>query len=434
MREPMSPVDAAWFHMEEPTDPMTVTATLWFDASPDWGPVLARIEERIVNRYPRFKHRIVDAPFRRGGPRWEEDPTFSLEAHVHRVGLPRPQDAGALQRLIADRVGTPLDLRFAPWSIDLVDGFGAGAAMVVRIHHCVADGLALAHVLLDLADDQPSDPVRTRRAPPEAHVDLVHHGRAAAAALYKLVLCRPDPRSPLKGPLGMIKRVAWSRPIPLARIKERGLSERATVNDVLVAAVSGAVRSWLSAHQPSVRDLRAFIPVDLREGERPDSGLGNRFGLVYLALPLAEPDPVGRMREIQKRMAAIKHTPEASVAFGVLTALGALPVRIEREMLRVFGAKGTLVLTNVRGPEEPIHIAGNRVAGLMFWVPQSGHVAIGVSLLSYAGELRVGISTDAGIVPDPEALVASLEAELGLGPANSGVLRPPAPAGSPVHA
>ncbi len=399
--------------MEDPTDPMTVTAAMWFDVTPDWDAIVRRFEARVVNRYPRFRRRIVDAGRLRGGPAWEDDPTFALAAHVHRLALPPPHDTGALQRLIGERVGAPLDLRFPPWSLDLVDGYGAGAAIVVRIHHCVADGLALAHVLLDLADDPPAEAVRTQQAPEEAHIDLVHRGPAAVAALRKLVLSPPDAPSALKGPLGVVKRVAWSAALPLPPIKARGRMWGATVNDVLVAAVAGALRSWLLRQGEVTRDLRAFVPVDLRGGAKPDHGLGNRFGLVYLSLPVAEPDPLARVRAVQARMGAIKHTPEASVAFGILAGLGVSPAPVERLLLDVFGAKATLVLTNVRGPEAPIRIAGHRVDGLMFWVPQSGHLGLGVSVLSYAGAVRVGVASDAGLVPDPGAIVAHLEAELG---------------------
>ena len=420
MREPLSPVDAAWLHMEEPVNPMTVSAVLWFDPAPDWEGIVTRFEERVVRRYPRFRQRIVDAPRARGGPAWEEDPTFQLAHHVHHVALPAPHDEAALQRFVGDRVSTLLDLRFAPWSLDLVDGFGAGAAIVVRIHHAVADGLALARVLLDLADEPLVDPVRTQRAPEEAHLDLVHRGPAALAALRKLLLSPADPPTGLKGPLGAVKRVAWSAPLSLDAIKAQGRASGATVNDVLVAAVAGAVRSWLLAHGDAAREVRAFIPVDLRGGARPDHHLGNRFGLVYLTLPVTEPDPAARVRRVEERMAAIKHTPEAAVAFGVLATLGVAPGPVEHALIDVFGAKGTLVLTNVRGPDAPIHIAGHRVEGLMVWVPQSGHLGVGVSLFSYAGHVYVGVATDAGLVPDPGALVRRIEGELAAGAASLG--------------
>jgi WS/DGAT/MGAT family acyltransferase len=227
----------------------------------------------------------------------------------------------------------------------------------------------------------------------------------------------PDARTVLKGPLGTIKRVAWTRALHLEAIKQRGKAWGATVNDVLVAAVAGALRHYLLSRGELSPDLRAFVPVDLRGGARPRVELGNHFGMVYLMLPLAEADPVARVRAVQTQMATIKHTPEAAVAFGVLSALGATPAPLERVLVDIFGSKGSLVLTNVRGPAAPVYIVGNRLDGLMFWVPQSGHLGLGISLLSYAGEVRVGVSADAGRMPDPEALIAALEAELGAGTA-----------------
>jgi WS/DGAT/MGAT family acyltransferase len=409
MRETMAPVDAAWFRMEDPADPMTVVAVLWFAVVPAWPELTARFEERVVRRYARFRQRVVER--RLGRPVWADDPTFALDAHVHHIALPPPHDSGALQRLIGDRAGTPLDLRFAPWSLDLVDGFGAGGAIVVRIHHCVADGLALSQVLLGLADGASPEPVQTERVAFDARGPF-HRARATVAALGKLLFSPADARSALKGNLGAVKRVAWSSALPLASIRERGRAERATVNDVIVAAVAGALRRWLLAQGHEPVDVRAFVPVDLRMGDQPDAQLGNRFGLVYLSLPVAEPDPMLRLRATQQRMAAIKGTPEAVVAFGILTAMGLAPAAVERVSLRIFGAKGTLVLTNVRGPTEPMFICGNEVEGLMFWVPQSGRLGVGVSILSYAGQVRVGVYTDAGIIDDPWQVVAAIESEL----------------------
>ena len=409
MSETMAPVDTAWLHMEHPADPMTVVAVLWFAVAPPWGEVIARFEERVVRRFPRFRQRAVER--RLGRPVWEDDPLFSIQAHVHRVALPPPHDSGALQRLIGDLAGTPLDLRFAPWSLDLVDGFGAGGAIVVRIHHCVADGLALSEVLLGLTDGASLEHVQTVRVAPEPR-GRRYPARAYGAALAKLLLSPPDARTALKGDLGLIKRVAWSAPMPLAAIRERGRAEHATVNDVLMAAVAGALRRWLLAHDHEPVDVRAFVPVDLRGGDQPALELGNRFGLVYLQLPVAEPDARLRLRASHQRMAAIKHSPEASVAFGILHAMGRAPAALERAALSVFGAKGTLVLTHVRGPTKPVHICGHEVDGLMFWVPQAGRLGVGVSILSYAGMVRVGVYTDAGIIEDPSQLVAAIEHEV----------------------
>jgi hypothetical protein len=159
-------------------------------------------------------------------------------------------------------------------------------------------------------------------------------------------------------------------------------------------------------------DVRAFVPVDLRGGDVLDPRLGNRFGLVYLSLPLATAEPRARIAELKRRMDEIKATPEATLAFGLIGALGLLPAAAEQRLADVFGAKCTLVLTNVRGPGSRVSIAGNELSGTMFWVPQSGHLGVGVSLYSYAGSIVIGVASDARLVPDPGRLVRAIEADL----------------------
>jgi hypothetical protein len=140
--------------------------------------------------------------------------------------------------------------------------------------------------------------------------------------------------------------------------------------------------------------------------------LGNAFGLVFLPLPVGIDDPLDRLLELKKRMDQIKGTPEAIVAFGILNAIGIAPAEIEDMVVNLFGTKATAVMTNVPGPKEVRYFAGRPIKGLMFWVPQSGRLGLGVSILSYAGEVLVGMATDAGLVPDPESLVEGFHTEL----------------------
>ena len=140
--------------------------------------------------------------------------------------------------------------------------------------------------------------------------------------------------------------------------------------------------------------------------------LGNSFGLVFLSLPVGIVDPVRRLRAIKKEMDELKGSPEALVAFGVLNVMGLAPVEVERLGLRFFGSKATAVLTNVPGPREPLYLAGRKVEKVMFWVPQSGRLALGLSILSYAGGVMLGAATDEGLVPDPEKIVDAFGAEL----------------------
>ena len=140
-------------------------------------------------------------------------------------------------------------------------------------------------------------------------------------------------------------------------------------------------------------------------------GAGTIFGLVFLTLPIGIADPARRLRAIKKEMDGLKQSPEALVAFGVLSLMGLAPVEVEQAGLRFFGSKATAVLTNVPGPRQPLYLAGRKIGKVMFWVPQSGHLGIGISIISYEGGVMLGIATDARLVPDPERIVEAFKVE-----------------------
>jgi hypothetical protein len=156
-----------------------------------------------------------------------------------------------------------------------------------------------------------------------------------------------------------------------------------------------------------------MVPFNLRPPDEPlPRDLGNRFGLVYLALPVGIEDPVRRLAEVHRRMDAIKHSPEGRLSYAILGAVGATPVPVEQRLIGLFTPKVSAVMTNVPGPREPVYLAGSRVAGVLGWVPAGGEIGVGLSIFSYDGRLTVGLQVDAGLVPDPEVILAALGDEL----------------------
>jgi diacylglycerol O-acyltransferase / wax synthase len=448
-REPVAPVDAAWLRMEDPTNLMMITGVLMFAQPLDPARFRAVIASRLVERFGRFRMRAVVPSG--GAPYWEEDLHFSLDAHIHRIALPAPGDRHALEELVSDLMSAPLDFSKPPWQFHLVEGYGAGSALIARLHHSIGDGIALVHVLLSLTDQESDSPqpasagaagergadppppaaraiavvrsagelaLREGQAlidAPERLHELGRRGGDGLAALGKLLLMPPDPPTLLKGPLGVQKRAVWSEPIALETVKAIGRVTGATINDVLLAAVSGALRSYLIGRGTDVDGLtiRAVVPVNLRPLDRPPT-LGNQFGVVFLPLPVGVADPYDRLVELRERMDVIKGSPEAVVAFGILTAFGLSPQRLQDIGVGMFGTKATAVMTNVPGPRETIYMAGSAVSGMMFWVPQSGHLGIGVSILSYAGTVLIGVAVDIDLIPEPDRIVAAFDAEIAL--------------------
>jgi WS/DGAT/MGAT family acyltransferase len=450
----LSNVDVAWYQMEVPTNLMMITGLLVFDEPVDFDRLRHLLETQLVGQYRRFRQRVVQRRSRFGRPYWQDDPNFDITSHLHRVGLPAPGDHEALEKLVSDLMSTPLDFGKPLWQFHLVDGYEDQSVLLVRLHHCIGDGIALMQVVMSLttterdAAPQPAPRAPRRRSgwnplapvtrPARAAVDLSTRalGATIEASLQiarnpehlidiartatdltlttgRLLLMSADARTPYKGKLGVPKRAAWSRPIPLEEIKLIGQVTDATVNDVLMSAAAGAMRRYLVNRDAPVADLdvRAIIPVNLRPPGAPLT-LGNRFGLVFLSLPLGIQDPIQRLRELKRRMDALKTTTEPIVAFGILNLIGMMPDRLEDRVIDIFGAKGTVVMTNVPGPRQKMYFAGAGVDQMMFWVPQSGRLGIGVSILSYNGKVMIGVATDAGLIADPEAVVAGFHAEL----------------------
>jgi diacylglycerol O-acyltransferase / wax synthase len=450
----MSHADAAWLHMDRPTNLMVITGVLWFDQPPDWEGVRETIRQRMVEPFPRFRQRVVEGVGPLSGPHWEDDPTFDLDLHIHRVQLPAPGDRDALQAYVADLMAAPLDRSQPLWQFHLVDGYGDGAAVVSRIHHCIADGIALGRVLLSLTDEAPDAGI----APPADEADTSGRGggmgglaRPAASAvsvardaaeavaheaievrkrpsrlgelaesaladaetLAKLLLPGADPPSPLKGELGIAQRVSWSEPLPLDAVKTIGHWSGTTVNDVLMTAVAGALRRYLSERDAPVEQLTALVPFNLRPLDQPlPPDLGNRFGLVYLPLPVGIEEGRRRLEEVHRRMDEIKHSSEGALSYGLLDAIGRTPPQVEKVLVDLFTAKGSAVITNVPGPRQPVYMAGTPVSGVLVWAPCSGGVSMSVAIFSYAGQVTLGVMTDAGLVPDPARITERFEPEL----------------------
>jgi diacylglycerol O-acyltransferase len=416
----LSAADGAWWRMEHPTNPMTITAVFTF-VEPLGYEELQQLIERKLLRYGRFRQRIVGSG-RRGGARWEEDPDFTLRNHLRRVNLPEPADQGALQGLVGELMSTPLPADRPPWQIHHIPTYRDGSAMVVRIHHCIGDGMSLVRVLLGMADEPVAGaaasahktftgagaPSTRALVSPARFLAAARTGGGAAATVGRLLAMRADPRTVFRGALGTTKRAAWSRPIPLDDVKRIGRRLGGTVNDVLLSAVAGALRAYLARRgaRADGLTLRAVVPVNLRRPDDLDS-LGNKFGLVFLPLPVGEPDPLARLRATKRNMDRIKRSPEAVVVFGLLRALGKTTPALLVRAVNMLGRKATAVITNVPGPYEPIRFCGKVIESVMFWVPQSGRLGLGISILSYAGQVRIGVASDAGLVPDPESIAAA---------------------------
>jgi diacylglycerol O-acyltransferase len=453
-----SAIDAAWLHMERPTNSAMITGVMMFDQRLDFQRVAATYEKYFCC-FDRFRQRVREPLFGVGLPRWEDDPHFNLSAHLHRVALPAPGDQAALQDMVGDLMSTSLDFSRPLWQIHVVENCDQGSAIVLRLHHCIADGLALVRVLLNMTTTDPDDDLAApatcdddEMAPEEkpwqplgplltpavtAAVNtfataesLVNGGlatlrhphrvlgaarlsAASAAALGKLSLSFPDHKTLFRGACGITKRCAWAQGIALSEVKAIGKAMNGTINDVLVAAMAGGLRRYLESRGEPTEglDIRALVPVSLRRPEETNQ-MGNRFGLVLLSLPIGIEDPLERLLVMKRRMDAIKGTPEAIVAFNILSTMGMTPTQIEKLILDFFAVKASTVLTNVPGPQRQLYFAGAPLKSVMFWVPAPGTLGMGLSIMSYNGQVNVGVQTDSNLVPDPQVIVDGFYEEM----------------------
>lgn len=434
--ESISPVDLAWLRMDRPTNPMVIVAVLILA-----GPLShARLKRVLAQRLLKFE-RFLDRPVTDalGGGHWQRDKHFKLDAHLRRLKLPPRAGEAQLQAAASKLASTPLDPARPLWQFHVVEHFGTGSAIIGRVHHCYADGVALMRVMLSLTstdrDDSPAP------LPPSEHTSnlvqfalettaqvvstslqsLAHPTQAAAMVeraadatreLAKIALLPQDPTTALKGPLSQHKQVSWAEPLSFAEVRTVAHALGVSINDVLLATVAGALGSYLEARGTAIDSmtLKALVPVNLRP---PDEAprLGNEFGLVFASLPVGERHPLARLYAVHRDMEALKHSSQALVAFWLLTAMGLLPGVVEQQAIELFTTKASAVISNVPGPPEPLYVAGVRIERQFFWVPQAGSIGVGVSLLTYNGLVHFGVIADRQLIPHPEHITARFVGE-----------------------
>ncbi len=448
-REPMSRVDTAWLRMERPTNPMMITGVLMFAEQMSLVQLKKVIQQRFL-AYKRFAQKPVEGAT---GAQWVEDEHFDLDWHVRLSGLPGKgspaAEKKALERFASQLASSPLDPTKPLWQFHLVERYQGGSALVARIHHCYADGIALVQVLLSLTDTsrdsskasrldkawlkQDAEPVARRVGAVDKYMKLggkmleqgmamyrdptlagliAKEGGEIARELVTALALPDDPPSLLRGRLGVSKRVAWAEPLDLEEVKAVGRACECTVNDVLMAAAAGALRGYMLERGEALdgMTLRATVPVNLRPLEHAKK-LGNHFGLVFLELPVGEANPLRRLERVADCMNQLKNSRQAIVAYGLLAALGVAPPPLQELALEMFSRKASAVATNVPGPQQALYMAGCTLREMMFWVPQTGSIGIGLSILSYRGQVHFGLISDARLIPDPDNVIRRFGAE-----------------------
>ena len=436
-RESMSPVDTMWLRTDRPHNLMTIVAVWMLE-----GPVaLDRVENQLFERHLTYRRYRQKVEFARGGPYWRDDPHLNRAHHIKRVRLPGRGDKEALERFVGDLASEPFDFNHPLWTVHIVEDYEGGAAVVLRWHHAIADGAALVGVTLALVDgsvgarraappDEDEGWLQSLMAPvaaaisagtqatstlgaaldlarnPLRAVDYLRHGAGVAGELAYLMSMMSDSATRFKGKPTGSKRVAWCEPLKLPDVKAVSRALGCSINDLLLSCAAGAMRRYLAEKGDRTKgvEIRALAPIDLREPG--DLELGNRFGLLGVLLPVGVEHPLERLMIVRQRMLDLKTSYEPAVTLGVFAALGYLPKIVQDQLFDLLASRMTAVMTNVPGPTEPLTVAGSRLRQMLFWVPQSADIGMGVSILSYAGQVQFGLITDDALTPDPEAVVS----------------------------
>jgi diacylglycerol O-acyltransferase / wax synthase len=457
--ERMTKVDTAWLRMDSSSNLMMIVGVWVLKPGVSYDALCERVENTLL-KFRRFKQRVVEDS---AGATWVDDKSFDISKHIvvgklHRVAKVHEQIA--LQDRVAELAMKPLDPRRPLWQMHLIEGYDGGCALIVRIHHCIADGIALIAVSMSMVDGGPPPPQRKAKVekrtglegaedwiagtliksltqlavktlgktgdnvastlemltdPMQGMNNTVNMAKIAyqlASDAAALVLMPDDSPTRLKGTPGTTKKVAWCQPIPLDEVKAVGKALNCSLNDVLLSCVAGAIGEYLRAMGDSTIDqeIRAMVPVNLRPLEQAHK-LGNNFGLAPLVLPIGVENPIERVYEVRRRMGALKGSMQPLLAFGMLALAGTLIKPAQEAMLNLFSKKTTAVMTNVPGPKEKLKFCGSALEQSLFWVPQSGSVGLGVSILSYGGGVQFGIISDATLCPDPQKIIDEFEPE-----------------------
>ncbi len=416
--------DAIWLQ-DSATNLMVINAVVTLDRV-DLKTVRDTFQHRVIDaeggqRYARFRERVV---WQGSRPHWEQDPAFDIARHIVPADAPDIDTTEKLQRWVGEQAGRPLPADRPQWQFQLIERFeDGGSALLVRVHHSIGDGISLTAVLFAFLEEMtvehptPDAPPRggirpSGGAPGRGLLKAIAIPLAAPGVLLRRLLWVPD-RHALHGPrVSGRKQVAWTAPTDLEVVKQAKNRLGATVNDVLMAVVSGALSRYLKQNAGQIINrLHVSMPVNVRRPDEPLT-LGNRFAAVPLELPAGIPDLPARVARVKERMDGLKRSVAPIVVYGIQhVMLTVLPQGVSRWLIDFLANKCTAVVTNVPGPQRDVTLAGRQVRSMMFWVPQRADIGLGISVLSFAGKVQVGVLVDEVLVPDARDLAHAFEEE-----------------------
>lgn len=455
MADRLNPLDVSFLYLEGRTTPMHVGGLAVFEPPSegfDYDTFVDLIEHRI-SLVPRYRQKVRSIPGHLANPVWVDDTDFDLGYHVRRSALPRPGSDEQLRELVARVQSRALDRNRPLWEMYLVEGLAGGRfAVIHKTHHAMVDGISavdIAQVILDTSPiprEIPEDLWMPRPEPgsasllldavtelirrPTAVADTVRIGLADARNVASQVsaavtgvlsaariAARPAPDSPLNSAIGSQRRFAVAR-TELEDYKKVRQHRNGTVNDVVLATVTGAIRGWLLSRGEPVTPsttVRAMVPVSIR-GDSDSGQLGNRVSSYLVDLPVGEPNPMVRLSQVSYAMKAHKESGQSVGAEALVALSGFAP-----PTLHALGARAAnsftrrlfnVVVTNVPGPQFPLYASGARMLEMFPVIPLAAGQAVSIGLTSYDGGVFFGLNADRDAMHDVEVLGSLIEESL----------------------
>jgi WS/DGAT/MGAT family acyltransferase len=427
----MSPMDASFLHIEGPNNPMHIGGVSIFEGP---APPFERLEQMVAGKLdlvPRYRQKVRFVPMDLGRPVWVEDPHFNLPYHLRHSALPAPGTEDILRRTAARIFAQHLDRRKPLWEIWMIEGLSENRwALLSKVHHCMVDGVSATDLMTVMFEDSPStsSPESWQPQPEPSGVELVlrtlrrqatspaeqlrvlraaaRRPRATLAQVGGLLrgvastagLLRPLGSSSLTGPVGPHR--TWSTAyVHLSDVKAIRGAFGGTVNDVVLSIVSGGLRNLLQSRGEEVdeRTIRALVPVSVRRpGEQ--GAYNNRVSAMFAELPVGIVDPEARLQAVRRQMDGLKQSNQA-VAGDVLTSLSGFAPPLLLALGGRLAARSPSLgvqtgVTNVPGPQQPLHTLGRRLLESFPFVPVIGNVRISIAIFSYNGGLYFGVTSD----------------------------------------
>jgi diacylglycerol O-acyltransferase / wax synthase len=440
--EYLSTLDAGFLEAED-ADPHVSLAVgalaVIAGPTPEFAPFIAGLGERLAE-IPRFTQVLRTHPLDLGAPAWVDDGAFDLSHHVRRAAVPHPGDDAALFRLAADLMERRLDRDHPLWECWMIEGLSDGQwAILMKIHHCIADGIATTQLLARLSDERDDDSFVSRIHPPAQSPDGARLLRftlnpldwasgmwrasvtasAAAARTFEglleigTALVRPAQPTELSGPVTGMRRYAAAR-VPLKNVTKVCKAFDVTVNDVALAAITDSYRAALirRGERPQARSLRTLVPVSVRSHAALDQ-IDNRVSLLLPYLPVEEPDPLQQLRAVHSRLTRAKLGGQGQAGSWVVSAANWVPFAVTawamRALARLPQRAVVTVATNVPGPRRRLSVMGQPVTRLLPILPIALQVRTGIAILSYADELVFGITADYDSASDIDEFATGIE-------------------------